>query len=62
MSRWVLWPIAAIVVTVVCGIVSLGGLKKLWHGNHPVQAVTAMVFYGLVVGLLIAWAAEALFG
>ena len=61
MNRWILWPLIAIVVTVFSGIRSVGGMEKLRRSNHPVQAVAAMVIFGLVVGLLIAWAAQAIF-
>lgn len=59
-NRWVFWPVVGAVVTTVMGLRSIGW-EKFRSGNHPIQALVAMVVLGALGGLLMAWLTKVIF-
>lgn len=53
-NRWIFWPVVGMIVTIISQIRRIG-FRKLKQKKHPFKTVLAMVVFGVVIGLFMAW-------
>lgn len=58
--RWLFWPIVGSIITPIVQIRKIG-YEKFREGNHPFQALIAMIIFGIVIGLIMAWVTKVIF-